>query len=66
MKTEYDTEPAAQHSDEDPWHQMAVKLLGTTEESHPTITCECALWGSPCPHSFWFEKKAPASTANPA
>ena len=61
MKTEYDTDAAAQHPDEQPWHKIAVKLLGSTVESHPTITCECALWGSPCPHSFWSEKSATAA-----
>lgn len=63
MKTKYDTGAEAQPSDEDPWCKMAAKLLGGTEESHPTITCECALWGSPCPHSFWSEKGATAHEA---
>ena len=61
MKTEYDTDVAAQHTDKDPPRKVVVKLLGTTEESHPTITCECALLGSPCPHSLWSEKRATAA-----
>ena len=58
MKTENDTDAAAQPTAEQPWPKIAVKLLGSTDESHPTITCECALWGSPCPHFFWSEKDA--------
>ena len=58
MKTENDTDAAAQHTDEQPWHKIAVKLLGSRVKSGPTLTCECALWGSPCPHSFWSEKDA--------
>jgi len=65
MKTEYhNTSAAAQHTDEQPSHKIVVKLLGSTEESHPTITCECALWGSPCPHSFWSEKGETTATSN--
>ena len=60
MKTENDTGPAARHTDEQPWRKTVVKLLGSTVESRPTITCECALWGAPCPHSFWSEKTATA------
>ena len=60
MKIEYDTDGAAQDTDEQPWHTSVVKLLGGTVERRPTITCECALWGSPCPHSFWSEKGATA------
>jgi hypothetical protein len=65
MKTDYDTGAAAQHTDEQPWHEIAVKLLGGTVESRPTITCECALWGSPCPHSFWSEERAIAAALEP-
>jgi hypothetical protein len=61
MKTEYDTDGAAQDTDEQPRRKIVVKLLGSTVESRPTITCECALWGSPCPHSFWSEKSATAA-----
>jgi len=61
MKTEYDTDAAAQHTDEQPWHKIAVNLLGSTVESSPILTCECALWGSPCPHSFWSEKRITAA-----
>lgn len=58
MKTEYDTDAAAQDTDEQRSRKIVVKLLGSAVESRPTITCECALWGSPCPHSFWSEKGA--------
>ena len=61
MKTENDTDAAAQHTDEQPWHKIAVNLLGSTVESSPILTCECALWGSPCPHSFWSEKRITAA-----
>lgn len=61
MKTENDTETAAQHTDEQPSSKMVVKLLGSAVESRPTITCECALWGSPCPHSFWSGKQETAA-----
>ena len=60
MKTENDTDAAAQQTDEQPWHRIAEKLLGGAVERRPTITCECVLWGSPCPHSFWSEKGATA------
>jgi hypothetical protein len=44
MKTEYDTDAAAQHTDEQPWHKIAVKLLGSTVESRPTSHAN-ALYG---------------------
>jgi hypothetical protein len=66
MKKECDTEAGAQSIDEQPWRKVVAKLLGGTVESRPIVTCECALWGSPCPHSFWSEKKATASASKPA
>ena len=64
MKTETNTEPTREETDEQPWRKVVSKLLGSKEEVRPVITCECALWGSPSPHSFWSEKSATTANAN--
>lgn len=65
MKTECESDSATQPTEEQPWRKVAAKMLGSTGESRPLITCECALWGSPCPNSLWSEDRptAPAEKA---
>ena len=61
MTTESKTEPTLETTtNEPPWREKVLKLLGNTTEARPVITCECALWGSPSPHSLWSEKHATA------
>jgi hypothetical protein len=64
MKTESNTRPKPKETGEPPWRKVVSKLLGSKEEVRPVITCECALWGSPCPHSLWSEKSATTANAN--
>lgn len=61
---ESSTEPTSTESDEEPWRKGVSKLLGSKAEGRPIITCECALWGSPCPHSFWSKKRATTAISN--
>lgn len=56
MKPESNREPGPEETDE-PWRRVALQVAGSKEEVRPVITCECALWGSPCPHALWSEKK---------
>ena len=34
-------------------HDKAVRSVNTENDHRPLITCECAIWGRPCPHYFW-------------
>jgi hypothetical protein len=64
MKTESHAGPTPGEPDEQPWREAVSKLLGSKKEVRPAITCECAWWGSPCPHSLWSEKSATTAKAN--
>jgi hypothetical protein len=66
MKIKSKSEVAMQSTVEQSQRKLVTKLLSSTVESPPTITCECALWGSPCPHSFWSDKKATESASKAA
>jgi len=63
MNTESNREPGPEETAE-PWHKVALQLVGSKEDARPVITCECALWGSPCPHSLWPEERATTTDAN--
>ena len=64
MKTKSNAGPTPEEPDERPWREIVSKLLGSKEEVRPAITGECALWGSPCPHSLWPERSATTAKAN--
>jgi hypothetical protein len=64
MKAELNSGPRPEETDEPPWREVVLKLLGSKEDVRPVITCECALWGSPCPHSLWSGKSATTAKAN--
>jgi len=66
MNTECESDVATELEVEQPWRRAAMKLSRSTVESRPLITCECALWGSPCPHSFWSEEKPNAAASKAA
>ena len=66
MKPQPDRNETTPPPAEQAWRTVVTKLLPNSEESRPLINCECALWGSPCPHSFWSEEKPAASVTKAA
>ena len=60
MKTESNPETKVEEANDQPWRKAGSQLVDSKEEVRPVITCECALWGSPCPHSFWAQEKSAA------
>ena len=64
MERESNTQPTSGETAEPPWRKAVSQLLGNSGEARPVITCECALWGSPCPHSFWSDTSAETAHSN--
>ena len=43
----------------DDWgHVICEETRPPKVENRPMITCECDLWGHPCPHFLWPEGRA--------
>ena len=59
MNSKTSTEQHPEEIDHHRCHEIAAHCVTAEEDHRPMITCECGLWGEPCPHFFWAPIDAP-------
>ena len=53
MKVETDAEPNTEEFDARRCREVASHYVKLRKDHRLMITCECAMWGRPCPHYLW-------------
>ena len=66
MKVQSNTEPSPEEFSARSHRETASQRNNPSTDHGPIITCECARWGSPCPHYLWDEAREAAGAADAA
>jgi len=66
MKVQNDTQANAEEFNARRHQDRASQCVSARAGHAPMITCECARWGSPCPHYFWDEARETAGATDAA